>query len=215
LISYNFSANVANFVPNFVVKFKSSYWNSQARMWTKPLIGPLTKISQLEALFTYGLVNFIMNFWTSQRSSERSSQLSRKSYIKSTVNRCKATNLKWLTAYISNIVIVCLSILFCKNVLKNLIVEIIHKMVWAIVITVNKIWNNFQSIFKSIIIKISNSYIKFIGGKNLQQKLSSSEINMHVVVPRDRGYTLVVKYNLGIPAIKNIIGKLNNKKPKY
>jgi hypothetical protein len=25
LISYNFSANVANFVPNFVVKFKSSY----------------------------------------------------------------------------------------------------------------------------------------------------------------------------------------------
>ena len=24
LISYNFSANVANFVPNFVVKFKSS-----------------------------------------------------------------------------------------------------------------------------------------------------------------------------------------------
>ena len=25
LISYNFSTNVANFVPNFVVKFKSSY----------------------------------------------------------------------------------------------------------------------------------------------------------------------------------------------
>jgi hypothetical protein len=32
LISYNFSLNAANFVWNFVVKFKSSYWNSQASL---------------------------------------------------------------------------------------------------------------------------------------------------------------------------------------
>jgi hypothetical protein len=30
LISHNFFLNIAYFVSNFVVKFKSSYWNSQA-----------------------------------------------------------------------------------------------------------------------------------------------------------------------------------------
>ena len=59
LISHNFSLNIVYFVPNFVVKFKSSYWNSQAGLQTKikPLIGPGTKISQSNALFTNRLVN--------------------------------------------------------------------------------------------------------------------------------------------------------------
>ena len=57
-----------------------------------PLIGLFLLRDQSEALFTYGLVNFSMNFWTSQRSSERSSQHSRKSYMKSTVTRWGYTN---------------------------------------------------------------------------------------------------------------------------
>jgi hypothetical protein len=104
LISHNFSANVANFVPNFVVKFKSSYHYE-----TKPLIGLFLLRDQSEALFTYGLVNFSMNFWTSQRSSERSSQHSRKSYMKSTVTKYKCIlciiklNIYWLFSSVGKV----------------------------------------------------------------------------------------------------------------
>jgi hypothetical protein len=73
--------------------FRTSLWSSKVHneihkpvCKEKSLIGLFLLRDQSEALFTNRLVNFSMNFWTSQRSLERSSQHSRKSYVKSTVN---------------------------------------------------------------------------------------------------------------------------------
>jgi hypothetical protein len=81
LISHSFSLNVANFVQKFM-----------------HLIGLFLFRDQSHALFTNRLVNFSMNFWTSQRSSERSTQSLGKSYMKSTVTsstKAKLTLIDW------------------------------------------------------------------------------------------------------------------------
>jgi hypothetical protein len=74
------TTKVPNFVcevRKFVAKFGSSYWNSQANLYTKSLIGPWSKRSQSNASFTNWFVVLIMNrlkFATNLRTSQRSSE---------------------------------------------------------------------------------------------------------------------------------------------
>ena len=72
----DYNSLFTGFVPIFGSSFtsfqssKSSSWNSQTSLWSWHLIGWFYTCSQSETLFTNLPVNFIVSFWTLQRTSE-------------------------------------------------------------------------------------------------------------------------------------------------